>query len=325
MHYDREIASAIEAVTNCSKACIAIQRTMSGHATKDDLSPVTVADYVSQAVASRTLKLAFPSDPIVGEEDSTLLRDSAHSPMLDAVTRGVAHATGEATADQVLELIERCQGEPRAERFWVLDPVDGTKGFLRGGQFAVALALLVDGEVAVGVLGCPALPTSQGGPSDEHGCIFFAVAGGGSRWLPLAGGAPRSISVNAVAEPSALRFCESVEAAHSSHDGAARVAAALGLTAPPLRMDSQAKYAAVARGDAGAYLRLPTKAGYEEKIWDHAAGALLVTEAGGRVTDCHGRALAFGLGRTLRDNTGVIATNGLVHDRVLRAVSDVVP
>jgi 3'-phosphoadenosine 5'-phosphosulfate (PAPS) 3'-phosphatase len=75
---------------------------------------------------------------------------------------------------------------------------------------------------------------------------------------------------------SALRFCESVEKTHSNHDTSALVAAELGITAPPLRIDSQCKYAVLARGDAEVYLRLPAKAKstYVEFIWDHAAGEL---------------------------------------------------
>jgi 3'(2'), 5'-bisphosphate nucleotidase len=88
-------------------------------------------------------------------------------------------------------------------------------------------------------------------------------------------------------------------------------------------MDSQCKYAAVARGEADIYLRLPTRKDYQEKIWDHAAGWLVVTEAGGRVTDVGGKPLDFTKGRTLRDNRGVVATNGPLHDRVVRVVANV--
>ena len=78
-------------------------------------------------------------------------------------------------------------------------------------------------------------------------------------------------------------------------------------------MDSQAKYAVVARGEADIYLRLPTRADYREKIWDHAAGALIVAEAGGVVTDITGRPLEFNHGRELAANRGVIVTNGRLH------------
>ena len=89
---------------------------------------------------------------------------------------------------------------------------------------------------------------------------------------------------------------------------------------PPYRIDSQCKYAAVARGDASIYLRLPTSAEYREKIWDHAAGAIVVEEAGGTVTDVHGNALDFSCGRKLENNQGIISTNGRFHAEVVDAV-----
>jgi 3'(2'), 5'-bisphosphate nucleotidase len=103
------------------------------------------------------------------------------------------------------------------------------------------------------------------------------------------------------------------------------VAEKLGITRPSVRMDSQCKYASIARGDSDIYLRLPTRAGYEEKIWDHAAGCLIVEEAGGTVTDITGRPLDFGAGRTLKHNRGVIATNGPWHTQVVEAVSATAP
>jgi 3'(2'), 5'-bisphosphate nucleotidase len=86
-------------------------------------------------------------------------------------------------------------------------------------------------------------------------------------------------------------------------------------------MDSQVKYAALAKGDASIYLRLPRKKGYQEKIWDHAAGAIVVEEAGGKVTDFHGHPLMFSCGRALEKNHGIVATNGHLHAQVLGAVS----
>ena len=132
------------------------------------------------------------------------------------------------------------------------------------------------------------------GTEASLGVIFAAVKGEGAIALPaeLPNGieplGPR-LEVSALTSPAGLRFCESVESGHSAHGDAAEVAARLGITATPVRMDSQAKYAVVARGEAEIYLRLPTRADYREKIWDHAAGALIVAEAGGVVTDIHGR------------------------------------
>ena len=131
-----------------------------------------------------------------------------------------------------------------------------------------------------------------------------------------------AITVSRRDRPADIRFCESVEAGHSAQGDAAAVAARIGIIAPPLRMDSQAKYAVVARGEADIYLRLPTRAAYREKIWDHAAGALIVAEAGGTVTDIHGRPLEFHHGRELAANRGVIVTNGRLHNQVLEAIRD---
>jgi len=77
---------------------------------------------------------------------------------------------------------------------WALDPIDGTKGFLRGEQFAVCLALIVDGQVQVGVMGCPNLPVDAKNKDGEKGCLFITVKGQGAfqvttgdflNWLPL--------------------------------------------------------------------------------------------------------------------------------------------
>ena len=96
----------------------------------------------------------------------------------------------------------------------------------------------------------------------------------------------------------------------------------MGVTAQPVRIDSQCKYAVVARGEAEAYLRLPRDDVYREKIWDHAAGVLCVTEAGGRVTDVLGRDLDFARGYRLEGNRGVAVANGPLHTPLVEAMAD---
>ena len=169
---------------------------------------------------------------------------------------------------------------------WTLDPIDGTKGFLRGGQYAVCLALLVDARVELGVIGCPNLPftalsssttaTQEDAASTHKGALFVAVRGQGAHQLPLSlssssgsAQAPRRLDMPHLALGD-LSFLESVEHAHAALDTNAQVASRLGVHAAPVRMDSQAKYAALTRGDGGGgvYLRLPVAGGgYEEKIW----------------------------------------------------------
>jgi len=219
-------------------------------------------------------------------------------------------------------------------RIWALDPIDGTKGFLRGGQYAVCLALMVDGDVKVGVLGCPNLPIDDSAPltadagqhqtdAEGKGVLFSAVQGHGaiSRALTTGGLAKsQPISMKPVTDITQATFCESVEAGHSSHGDQFDIAEKLKITKPSVRMDSQAKYASIARGAGDIYLRLPTSKTYQEKIWDHAAGDLIVREAGGQVTDTLGKRLDFSLGRTLAANKGVVAAPAAVHGLVLEAV-----
>ncbi len=314
----REVALA--AATAAAHLCRAVQADIGGALDKSDRSPVTVADFAAQAVVGEHLRRAFPDIPLVGEEDAGALRDNPA--VADRVVSRVRGLLPELDADDVLAAIDRgiYEGGPSGAH-WVLDPIDGTKGFLRGEQYAVALALVRDGAPVFGVLACPNLPLDLADPGGPRGSLLVAELGAGATQIPLDGGPARPVAVATPARLADARFCESVEKAHSDQSAAARVAAALGISAPPVRVDSQCKYAIVARGDAAVYLRLPARADYVEKVWDHAAGALVVTEAGGRVTDVTGRPLDFSLGRLLSSNSGVVATAGAFHEEVLEAVA----
>jgi 3'(2'), 5'-bisphosphate nucleotidase len=319
--YSRELHTALSAVRDASFLCRAVQANITPEVLdKKDNSPVTVADFGSQAVVCRVVGDAFPTDPIIAEEDSAALRSTENAEFLSAVTGQIRKLGIEADEPQACRWIDRGGATEYSPRFWTLDPIDGTKGFLRRGQYAVSLALIVDGRIEIGVLGCPNLPASNldGAPV---GTIFYAVRGQGTFVQLLDVDAPpQPVRVTKTTNPALARFCESVESGHSAHSESAEVAKRLGLTADPIRMDSQAKYATVARGAADAYLRLPTKTGYFEKIWDHAGGVIVVEEAGGRVTDIVGKPLDFSRGRELNQNRGVIVTNGPIHDLVVQTV-----
>lgn len=318
---DLERTAALHAVRSAATLCSAAQgRLVAGETlTKGDESPVTVADFAAQAVVVEALTDRLGPIELVGEEDPADLASDDQASVRDGVTALVATQLGhDVGAGQVLDWIGVGGSDGRSDRYWTLDPIDGTKGFLRGDQYAIALALIEDGEVVLGVLGCPNLPN----PDGSTGAVF-AASGGEAFAYPA--GATDPVRVR-VAEPATLaeaRFCESVESGHSSHDDAAEIASRLGIVAEPYRIDSQCKYAAVARGDASIYLRLPTRPGYREKIWDHAAGKFVVEQAGGVVTDVDGAPLDFRHGRRLEENRGIVATDGRFHDRVIEVVRDV--
>jgi 3'(2'), 5'-bisphosphate nucleotidase len=331
--HEQESRVAVAAVRAAARLCRRVREQLSPEVlSKKDKSPVTVADFGSQAVVCRALADAFPDDPVIAEEDSTELRTQENAAILEQVleqVRALDPAQNQGiSSSNVCGWIDHGAISQYSRRFWTIDPIDGTKGFLRNEQYAVALALIVNGRVVVGALACPNLRIDPGTTEDSAGVVFVAGRGQGALALPLDSDSEndlsqiRPIQVSPRDDPAVVRFCESVESGHSAQGDSAAIAAKLGIAAPPVRLDSQAKYGVVARGEAEIYLRMPTRADYREKIWDHAAGVLIVEEAGGTVTDITGNALEFHHGRELSTNRGVIVTNGRLHDRVLKTLAE---
>jgi 3'(2'), 5'-bisphosphate nucleotidase len=288
---------------------------------KPDLSPVTVADYAVQAQIAARLSEAYPGDRLVAEEGAQALRLPEGRGMLTAVLAWLEPSHGPLEDDVVLDWIDRGGSQP-APRFWTLDPVDGTKGFLRGEQYAVALALIEQGEVRLGALACPNLSTAGSAETRGEGSLALAIRGEGAWVEPLGGGSLSRLTVSREAQPVAARVLRSVESGHTDPEAMQGLLELLGISRQPVLMDSQAKYLALAAGAGDLIFRLlsPDRPDYREWIWDQAAGSLLVSEAGGRISDLHGAELDFSQGRRLERNQGVLASNGRLHSAALRAL-----
>jgi len=319
-----EIKFALDAVRQAALFVRQVQAELVSTAlTKDDRSPVTVADFASQALIAYLLMHSFPSDPLVAEEDSTSLRQPENRQTLEQVIRFVTRVCGPASGADICTWIDRGASEPTG-RFWTLDPIDGTKGFLRGDQYAIALALIVDGRVEIGVLGCPNLREGRFLEIGGEGTLAVAMRGKGAWIAPLDTGSDSLIpaSVSRVAEVTQARVLRSFESAHTNVSQIDQFAQALGTVVQPVRLDSQAKYVMLAVGAGELYLRLLSreKPDYKEKIWDQAAGSLLVSEAGGRITDLDNAPLDFSVGRTLLRNRGILASNGYLHEPAVHAL-----
>lgn len=229
-------------------------------------------DWSVQAIVSWVLSEAFGSEnvAIVAEEDVEVLSKPSSVGLLEAVVRTVNECLADAPrfglkgpgtdldAKSVLAAISRCNlAGARGSKFWVLDPVDGTLGFVRGDQYAIALALIEDGEPVLGVLGCPNYPmkkewlsyqngyrrilsrlTSQTSVSGDKGSVLYARKGGGKAWMqPLLYGeknfvwpnSAKQIKVSSIDNPALATFCEPVEIANSSHSFTAGLAHSVGL------------------------------------------------------------------------------------------------
>ncbi|KAJ3671621.1 hypothetical protein LUZ60_007700 [Juncus effusus] len=337
--YEKEIAAAMKAASLASRLCQAVQAEIlqSDVQSKADKSPVTVADYGSQAIVNLVLNMELSSNSfsLVAEEDSEDLRKKGSEEILTRITSLVNDTLSKdpkfnnmkLSKEEVLSAIDNGKSEGGSSgRHWVLDPIDGTKGFVRGDQYAIALGLLDEGKVVLGVLACPNLPVKSfqnaGQSESKTGCLFSAIVGNGAFVQSLnEDSSPTKIQVCNIENSVEASFFESFEAAHSMQDLTSTIAKKLGVQAPPVRIDSQAKYGALARGDGAIYLRFPHK-GYREKIWDHAAGSIVVTEAGGLVTDAVGNELDFSKGRFLDLDTGIIATNKKLMPSLLNAVQE---
>ncbi|OMP04578.1 Inositol monophosphatase [Corchorus olitorius] len=366
--YGKELDLAVRIVHMACSLCQKVQRRLLSTASdqvlaKDDDSPVTIADWSVQASVSWLLSefLEGQNVSIVAEEDAQTLSKSDAANLLAAVVDTVNECLADAPryglrspkkalgTSQILEAIRRCNstGGTRG-RHWVLDPVDGTLGFVRGDQYAVALALIEDGKLVLGVLGCPNYPMKKEllnynhqrhqtlprspRPSNiwEKGCVMYARRGSGQAWMqPLIHGdmkfewpnSARLVQVSPVDDPSLATFCEPVEKANSNHSFTAGLASSMGLRKKPMRVHSMVKYAAIARGDAEIFIKF-ARSGYKEKIWDHAAGVVIIEEAGGVVTDAGGRPLDFSRGVYLEGlDRGIIACSGLaLHEKIIGAV-----
>ena len=327
---DSRLHAAVRAVAAAVQVTRHVQHALSEvrEIAKDDRSPVTVADFAAQAVVQHALETRLDEMPlIVGEESAGILRSEDQKPVRRRVVEAVRRAWDGADEIAVLNAIDACNHDASAEAYWTLDPVDGTKGFLRRGQYAISLGWIEHGRVIMGVIGCPNLSADFNRAFDDPdpvGSIYIAVRDGGAWCCPADSDRPtRFDPVPRRGDSSGpVRVCESVEAAHSSHDDTAQIVERLGGAGTPARLDSQCKYAVVARGQADAYLRMPTRPGYVEKIWDHAAGHLVAAECGVVVTDIEGKALDFSQGARLSSNRGLVCAIPEYHARIIEAIHE---
>jgi histidinol-phosphatase len=223
--------------------------------TKPDLTPVTDADRGAEEALRATLSAHRPDDALLGEEFG-----------------GTAVFAG---------------------RQWVLDPIDGTKNFVRGVPvWATLIALLVDGVPQVGAVSAPAL-----------GRRWWAGAGAGA--FTSFGGKTRRISVSGVDELRAASLSFS-DLTTGWDDGRSKF---LDLNDAVWRVRGYGdfwSYCLVAEG------AVDIAAEPEVKLWDLAALDILVREAGGRFTSVEGSPGPHG--------GSAVATNGLLHDRVLASL-----
>ncbi len=267
MDYRRELEAAIAAAERAAVVILDLYASFEPIADAP-VSISTQADRDSQESILRYLRESFPGDALRAEERTAALE-------------GVSHA---------------------GPRLWVVDPIDGTRGFARkNGEFSVMVAFVADGEAVAGVVLEPAA-----------GRLTYAARGAGC-WRRDAGGEPARTQVTPAATlPEAVLVQSHTDPAR----GPSRPVRQLRPRAVVETYSAGIKLARVARGEADLYVST-----YDVmNDWDIAAGHILVTEAGGRITNLSGRPLRYGAANP-KHHGGLLASNGALHDTALAALA----
>ncbi|GIK27779.1 MAG: hypothetical protein DWB44_10815 [Chloroflexi bacterium] len=282
----------------------------------DNDGPVTIADYGAQALIANAIKLHFPGDAVLAEESGEqfvgLVPPEQRAKVVALIGEVLGHRVSESDVVSWLDYGKDIQ----ADRTWVIDPIDGTKGFIAMRHYAIAIGVLRGGQAVGGVMACPGYPAYNGGGAllwtENDTCMIG----------PISGFSGRQVRVSAIQDVQRVRVLESVEKSHAGFERMLRARMLAGLDAAPVeRLDSMEKYARIAAGDAELYLRLPNlKSTRAHSTWDHAAGAALVRAAGGLATDIDGSPLDFSSGRTMARTRGMIVSNGRIHAQMIEGV-----
>ncbi|WP_395812128.1 inositol monophosphatase family protein [Archangium minus] len=314
---ERELQPIIDAVRLACELCRRVQDSQAGVSRKRDASPVTIADYGAQALLCRAIRRNFPEDGVIAEEGAEAFLTLPLAER-DQVVRLVGQLLGEQVREEdFVRWLGHGRGV-RADRTWVIDPIDGTEGFIHRRTYAICVGTLVEGEPLDGIIGAPVSPLDEGG-------TLFYTDGGGAWAESLAGGEPRALHVSDREDPASIRVVESYIMGRRSREIADRVYAAAGVDARRIkRYDGMLKYALVAAGAAELFIRGPRDIRKNpHKVWDHVAGAALVKAAGGQVTRLDGHAVDFSQGAELHGTLGLIASNGRIHMHIVDAMGRV--
>jgi 3'(2'), 5'-bisphosphate nucleotidase len=267
--YDRELQVALSLAREAGAAILEFYEGPLEITQKnqfDDREPVTQADRTANELIVKALQKEFPQDGILAEESL----DTAHR-------------------------LEK-------KRVWMIDPLDGTNGFIDGnGDFAVQIGLACDGECVLGVVYQPL-----------SGLLYHALRGQGT-WIVRPNFPPERAHVSATRELSRMRL-----AASRSHRSPRmnKVVEAFKVKEEVRRGSVGIKIGLIIEQQCDLYVHLSPRT----KQWDTCAPEVILSEAGGRLTDLFGRPLRYN-SVEVQNRNGLIASNGIAHDAIVQAIA----
>lgn len=231
----------------------------------DDLEPVTVADRVANELIVEGVRRHFPDDGVLAEESI----DTEHR----------------------LEKL----------RVWVVDPLDGTNGFIDGnGDFAVQVGLTVAGKPVLGVVFQPAT-----------NILYRAIQGEGT-WIEKSGEPPTRAKVSNQTEVSLMRLAASRSHRSPRMD---RVVKSFGVREEIRRGSVGIKVGLIIEQQSDLYIHLSSRT----KQWDTCAPEVILKEAGGRITDLFGQPLRYNT-LDIQNRDGLVASNGVAHEAIINGL-----
>jgi 3'(2'), 5'-bisphosphate nucleotidase len=266
--YGRELRVALELAREAGAAILDLYEgplDIQQKTGANDLEPVTQADTLANEIIVQRLAREFPDDGILAEESVDTVRRLDKS------------------------------------RVWMIDPLDGTTGFIDGnGDFAVQIGLTEDGQCVLGVVYQPLT-----------GVLYRAVCGGGT-WIERPEFAAEKARVSDHVEISTMRL-----AASRSHRSPRMdtVVEAFGLKEEVRRGSVGIKVGLIVEQQCDLYVHLSPRT----KQWDTCAPEIILREAGGSITDLFGRPLSYNQAE-VQNRNGVVASNGAVHAQIIESL-----
>ena len=267
--YAREVETAARIAREASVLVSGYRGNRLAVQIKGDDEPVTEADHAASELIVGRLKAAFPEDVILSEE----IPDSG-------------------------ERLGR-------SRVWMVDPIDGTRDFVRGESgFVVMIGLAVDGRPAVGAVAHP-----------MSGAVYAGAVGAGA-WRHLSDGERTPLQTSTVSRPPDIRLVASKSHRSGRIDAVKR---ALQITDEMNVGSIGLKIGLVSEALRDLYVYT----GGRTKIWDTCGPEAILAAAGGRMTDVHGKPLVYDKA-DLHNRHGIVASNGPLHDFVIEALAPIV-
>jgi 3'(2'), 5'-bisphosphate nucleotidase len=263
--YGGELVRALELAREAGDLARRLQGGELGVEMKPGDEPVSVADRRASELIVAGLTASFPADPVVSEE------------------------------------LTPAPGAFGAPRLWLVDPIDGTKDFIRGEDgYAVMIGLVEGGRPVVGVVHQPVQDRT-----------FYATPDGA--WVS-AGGAASPLGVSSIAAAGEARLVASKSHRTADID---RVKERLGIGDEQNIGSVGVKLCLIAAGVRELYVNPQAKT----KAWDTCAPEAILVRAGGRLTDLFGASISYRREDELAHRRGLVASNGLVHDEVVRKLA----